>query len=262
MWATPFATEHGHPVYELLGAELAPGSRTFGQAAIVDPYIGEATGTSPDLAVSSTGQADVVYRVVNFSSLGVRCCARRTSSRASAWRRFNGERWTSLGDDQPRPRRLDAPADGSQRAADRDRADRQRDRRLAGARSDRRRTHLGATDLRAVARLRDAGHRDDLQRGADRQRRRCPCRRDLEARPGRGRLPPALGHRLAAARPADLPQHAVRRRIRIRRAVPRRCDGRPERRRRQARLDRAARASTSTNDARRGCSTTATGSRA
>ena len=32
---------------------------------IVDPNIEEATGTSPDLAMSSTGQADVVYRVVD-----------------------------------------------------------------------------------------------------------------------------------------------------------------------------------------------------
>jgi hypothetical protein len=96
VWATPFATEHGHLVYELLGSELAPGSHTFGQPAIVDPYIGEATGTSPDLAVSSTGQADVVYRVVNFSSSVplLRPTDVVESVRVAS---FNGERWSSLG---------------------------------------------------------------------------------------------------------------------------------------------------------------------
>jgi hypothetical protein len=96
VWATPFATEHGHPVYELLGAELAPGSSTFGQATVVDPYIGEAAGTSPDLAVSSTGQADVVYRVVGFSAAVP--LLRPTDVVASVKvAQFNGERWSSLG---------------------------------------------------------------------------------------------------------------------------------------------------------------------
>ncbi len=96
VWATPFATEHGHPVYELLGSELAPGSSTFGRAAIIDPYISEATGTSPDLAVSSTGQADVVYRVVSFSSAVslLRPTDVVESVRVAS---FTGERWTSLG---------------------------------------------------------------------------------------------------------------------------------------------------------------------
>lgn len=95
-WATPFATEHGHPVYELLAAELAPGSDTFGHGVIIDPNIGEATGTSPDLAVSSTGQADVVYRVVSFSSS---IPLLRPSDVVASVRvaSFTGERWTSLG---------------------------------------------------------------------------------------------------------------------------------------------------------------------
>ena len=107
VWATPFATEHGHPVYELLGSELAPGSSTFGRPAIVDPYISEATGTSPDLAVTSTGQADVVYRVVNFSSAVplLRPSDVVESVRVAS---FNGERWSSLGADQPGTRTLDA----------------------------------------------------------------------------------------------------------------------------------------------------------
>ncbi len=64
VWATPFASEEERPVQELLGAELAPGSARFSPAVIVDPDIREGNGTSPDLVMSSTGQADVVYRVV------------------------------------------------------------------------------------------------------------------------------------------------------------------------------------------------------
>jgi hypothetical protein len=64
VWATPFATEHNLPVDELLGSTLGAGSSTFGPPMIVDQNIGAGTGTSPDLAMSSTGQADVVYRVV------------------------------------------------------------------------------------------------------------------------------------------------------------------------------------------------------
>ena len=96
VWATPFATEHGHPVYELLGSELAPGSHSFGQPVIIDPYIGEATGTSPDLELSSTGQADVVYRVVSFSNTVslLRPTDVIESVRVAS---FDGERWSSLG---------------------------------------------------------------------------------------------------------------------------------------------------------------------
>ncbi len=96
VWATPFATEHGHLVYELVASELAPGSHTFGTPSIVDADIGEATGTSPDLAVSSTGQADVVYRVVSFSSTVplLRATDVVESVRVAS---FNGERWTPLG---------------------------------------------------------------------------------------------------------------------------------------------------------------------
>ncbi len=65
VWATAYATEHEEPVDELMGAELGPAASHFGQAIQIDPNIQDATGTSPDLAVSSTGQADVVYRVVN-----------------------------------------------------------------------------------------------------------------------------------------------------------------------------------------------------
>ncbi len=68
VWATPFATlasQHDRPVDELLGATLGPGSTQFSPATLVDKNVGEAAGLSPDLAMSATGQADVVYRVVS-----------------------------------------------------------------------------------------------------------------------------------------------------------------------------------------------------
>jgi hypothetical protein len=64
VWATPFATEKGHPLDELLSSTLGPGASSFGAPMIVDTNIGQGTGTSPSLAMSATGRADVVYRVV------------------------------------------------------------------------------------------------------------------------------------------------------------------------------------------------------
>jgi hypothetical protein len=100
VWATPFATEAGRPEYELLGATLDAGAQAFGPAMIVDPDIEGGTGTSPDLAMSSTGQADVVYRVVHEE-------AGRTTSipllrpgdviEDVRVARFNGETWSGLG---------------------------------------------------------------------------------------------------------------------------------------------------------------------
>lgn len=100
VWATPFATENGHPVDELLSSTLGPGASVFGPSMIIDPDIRAGTGTSPALAMSSTGQADVVYRVVNNEE------GQRTSIpllrpgdvveevRAA---HFGGETWSSLG---------------------------------------------------------------------------------------------------------------------------------------------------------------------
>jgi hypothetical protein len=97
VWATPFATRHEKPVYELLGSELAPGSSAFSPAIIVDSNIEEATGTSPDLAVSSTGQADVVYRVVETSSPTVPLLRPGDVVEQVRVAHFNGQRWSSLG---------------------------------------------------------------------------------------------------------------------------------------------------------------------
>jgi hypothetical protein len=96
VWVTPFATEHEHPV-ELLGATLGPGASGFGPAMIVDPEVGEGLGTSPDLAMSSTGQADVVYRVVEANGT---TALLRTGDVSESVRvaHYDGARWTRLGE--------------------------------------------------------------------------------------------------------------------------------------------------------------------
>jgi hypothetical protein len=97
VWATPFATHREKPVYELLGAVLGAGGSQFGPATIVDPDIEEATGTSPDLAVSSTGQADVVYRVIETAAPTVPLLRPGDVVESVRLAHFNGQRWSNLG---------------------------------------------------------------------------------------------------------------------------------------------------------------------
>jgi hypothetical protein len=97
VWATPYATFKEKPVYELLGAELGPGAEQFGPAAIADADIEEATGTSPDLAVSSTGQADVVYRVVEPAVTDVPLLRPGDVVEQVRVAHFDGNRWSDLG---------------------------------------------------------------------------------------------------------------------------------------------------------------------
>jgi hypothetical protein len=97
VWATPFATENDRPVDELLGSTLGPGSSLFGPAMIVDPNIRNGTGTSPDLAMSSTGQAAVVYRAVNESSKGVPLLRPGDVVEEVRVGHFNGQTWSRLG---------------------------------------------------------------------------------------------------------------------------------------------------------------------
>jgi len=96
VWATPFATKEGKLVYELLGALLGGGS-SFGPAAIIDSDVEEATGTSPDLAVSSTGQADIVYRVVETSVSNVPLLRPGDVVEQVRVAHFDGQRWSGLG---------------------------------------------------------------------------------------------------------------------------------------------------------------------
>jgi hypothetical protein len=101
VWATPFASEQGKEVFELLSATLGPGATGFGKAMIVDGDIREAAGTSPDLAMSSTGQADLVYRVVHTFAQGQTSDIPllRPGDVVEDVRvaHFNGETWSALG---------------------------------------------------------------------------------------------------------------------------------------------------------------------
>jgi hypothetical protein len=97
VWATPFATKDGKLVYELVGSLLGAGGSTFGPATIVDPDIEEATGTSPDLAVSSTGQADVAYRVVEPTATNIPLLHPGDVAEQVRVAHFDGTRWSDLG---------------------------------------------------------------------------------------------------------------------------------------------------------------------
>lgn len=100
VWATPFATEKGHPVDELLSSTLGAGSSIFGPAMIIDQDIRSGTGTSPDLAMSSTGQADVVYRVIdNEEGERTSIPLLRPGDVVEEVRvaHFGGETWSALG---------------------------------------------------------------------------------------------------------------------------------------------------------------------
>ena len=97
VWATPFATRNGKPLYELVGSELGPGAESFGRAIFIDSNIEEATATSPDLAVSSTGQADVVYRVVQPLATNISLLRPGDVAEQVRVAHFNGQRWSNLG---------------------------------------------------------------------------------------------------------------------------------------------------------------------
>jgi len=99
-WATQYALSpppEEKPQYEMLGAELGPGSERFGQAILVDKDINEATGTDPELAVSSTGYADLVYRVVEQAREGVVELHPGDVTESVRVAHFDGTRWTNLG---------------------------------------------------------------------------------------------------------------------------------------------------------------------
>jgi hypothetical protein len=96
IWATPYATVEGKPLSELLSATLSPGSEAFGEATIVDANVGEAAGLSPDLAMTASGQAYLVYRVIGrLSTVSVQRAGDVAESVRIA--RFTGTRWARLG---------------------------------------------------------------------------------------------------------------------------------------------------------------------
>jgi len=101
VWATPFATENNRPVDELLGATLGPGASAFGPAVLIDPDVRDGTGMTPELAMSSTGQADLVYRVV-FNNLNAQQASiplLRPGDVIEDVRmaHYDGEQWARLG---------------------------------------------------------------------------------------------------------------------------------------------------------------------
>ena len=99
-WATQYALSpppEGKPQYEMLGAELGPSGEGFGRAILIDKDIHEATGTNPELAVSPTGYADLVYRVVEQSRTGVVELHHGDVTESVRAAHFDGTRWTNLG---------------------------------------------------------------------------------------------------------------------------------------------------------------------
>jgi hypothetical protein len=100
VWATPFATEHELPVDELLGSTLGPGSSAFGPAQLIDPDIRDATGTTPEIAMSTTGKADLVYRVISNSASQTKVIPLLRPGDVVGEVRaahYNGETWSRLG---------------------------------------------------------------------------------------------------------------------------------------------------------------------
>ncbi len=91
--------------------------RRLGRRSSIDPNIQDATGTSPDLAVSSTGQADVVYRVVQPRRDGNPASASRRRDRAGSRRPLRRRALDRPRRDQPRTGALDAATHADQRAA-------------------------------------------------------------------------------------------------------------------------------------------------
>jgi len=96
VWTTPFATEKEKEIYELVGSTLGPGASQFAEPVIIDPDVGEGTSVSPDLAVSSTAQAYLVYRVVEPFSFLPRLRPGDVIERVRV-ARYHGRRWTVLG---------------------------------------------------------------------------------------------------------------------------------------------------------------------
>jgi hypothetical protein len=124
VWAEPWTTIGGVTHYELMSAELGPGSSRFGPAIQVDPKdIGDGTAAYPSLAMAPDGQAYVAYRAVTNSLVGSTIVPLRPGDELIDVRvaRYNGQGldWTSLGNinDHPQltmrhPSQSNAPAIG------------------------------------------------------------------------------------------------------------------------------------------------------
>ncbi len=255
MWATPFATEDeragGRAARRRRSARVA---RTFGQAMLDRPQ-------HPGRHRHEPRSGDELDRPGRRRLPGRRTTTAGSSTipllrpgdvdRAGARRPLRRPALVAARCDQPRSRGLDAPADRSQRAEDRDRPDRQRRGRLAGARNRTasRASGRGACSASTLDYVMPVSA-DKLQRRADRAGRRRAERRGLAAGAGRGRLPAERRSRLAAARAAHLPEHPARRRI-ARAARSSRARASPTTRWRAGRRPRSGRPSIDIDEKRR-----------
>ncbi len=225
---------------------------------IVDRDIEEGTGTSPDLAVSSTGQADVVYRVIATDKVGVSLLRAGDVPESVRVAHFDGRRWSNLG------------------AINRDSAVGMRPPTQANAPQ----IAIGPTgngvvvwqepDIEGVARIwarRIFGSALDYVMPVSAETYNgAPITDDADApsvafsRLGQAEVAyrQAAGPILAAAGAAHLPEHPARRRIGQRGRVSGSGHRRLECLRRQERDGRAAERSTSTKSAPCACSTTTT----
>lgn len=99
VWAAPFASVEQKPVFRLYSAVLDPGSQAFSEPIPVDRNIGTGQGASPEIALSSSGNGYIVYRVVRPSSGRGSVTLLRPGDVSEEVRvaRFGGERWSVLG---------------------------------------------------------------------------------------------------------------------------------------------------------------------
>ena len=183
VWATPFATREGKPVYELLGSELGPGGESFGPRDLhrLQHRRSDRHQPGPRGQLERAGRCRLPGRPATRDGRRA-AAARATSSSRSAWptSTASGGRTSARSTATPRPRC------GRPRRQTRRRLaigpDRQGGRRMAGAGRRRRRADLGEAPVRQRGRLRDAGECDHVQRGPDQHRRGRPERRLLPPR--------------------------------------------------------------------------------
>jgi hypothetical protein len=102
VWAEPWATIGHNTQYELMSAELEPGSTNFGPAEQIDPKgIGNGSAAFPSLAMAPDGRAYVAYRVITSSLNGSGIVPLRPGDEQISVRvaRYNGAGlpWTELG---------------------------------------------------------------------------------------------------------------------------------------------------------------------
>ena len=192
--------EFGAGSDRLFSASLDPGATRFQAPVAVDLNVGEANGTYPSLAMNRGG------RPTSSTGSRPRPAPNQTSARLRrhrhARRALQRLLWSLLGvARRPQPVRLRCARRPRELAAGRHRRDRQRARRVPGARRRVRRPRLGAARLRHDVRHPAAGQPAAVRRRAAARRRRAFALDVSGFGAGRGRLPPAA--RPSARRSSD-----------------------------------------------------------